>query len=66
MQDISVPVSEKINLSIKEASVYSNVGETTIRRLLAERGCPFLLKIGKKQLVKRKEFENYLGARHYL
>ncbi len=64
--EINVPVYNKINLSIKEAAAYSNVGENTIRRLLAERGCPFLLKIGNRQLVKRKEFENYLEARHFL
>ena len=33
-----IPIPEKINLSIKEAVAYSNVGETTLRRLLAERG----------------------------
>lgn len=65
MQEINVPVYNKINLSIKEAAAYSNVGENTIRRLLAERGCPFLLKIGNRQLVKRKEFENFLEVRHF-
>lgn len=35
--EINVPVYNKINLSIKEAAAYSNVGENTIRRLLAER-----------------------------
>ena len=66
VMEINVPVYNKINLSIKEAAAYSNVGENTIRRLLAERGCPFLLKIGNRQLVKRKEFENFLEARHFL
>lgn len=66
VMEINVPVYNKINLSIKEEAAYSNVGENTIRRLLAERGCPFLLKIGNRQLVKRKEFENFLEARHFL
>lgn len=61
-----IPIPEKINLSIKEAVAYSNVGETTLRRLLAERGCPFLLKIGNKQLVKRKEFEKYFENKHFI
>lgn len=61
-----IPVKDKINLTIKEASEYSNIGETTIRKLLHERGCKFLLKVGNRQLVKRKEFEKYLETKHYL
>lgn len=61
-----IPVKEKINLTIQEAVEYSNIGETTIRKLLHEKGCPFLLKIGNRHLVKRKEFEKYLDGKHYL
>ena len=64
--NISIPIKDKLNLTIKEASIYSNIGETTIRNLLKERGCSFLLKIGNKQLVKRKEFEKYIENKHYL
>jgi len=63
---LALPINNKLNLTIQEASVYSNIGETTIRKLLHESGCPFLLKIGNRQLVKRKEFEEYLENRHYL
>lgn len=65
-QDVYVPIKEKLNLSIKEAVEYSGIGESTIRKLLHERGCSFLLKIGNKQLIKRKEFEEYLNGRHCL
>ena len=61
-----IPVWEKINLTIQEASEYSNIGETTIRNLLKEKGCPFLLMIGTKHIIKRKEFEKYLNSKHYL
>lgn len=61
-----VEVKDKINLTIKEASEYSNIGETTIRKLLSEKACPFLLKIGNKQLIKRKDFEKYLENVHYI
>lgn len=61
-----IPIKDKLNLTIKEASQYSNIGETTIRKLLKEKGCSFLLKIGNKNLVKRKEFEKYLDSKHYL
>ena len=62
----SISIKDKINLTIKEATEYSNIGETTIRKMLKERGCPFLLKIGNKQLVKRKEFEKYIESKHYI
>ena len=65
-EDVIVEIKDKINLTIKEASAYSNIGETTIRKLLSEKACPFLLKVGNKQLVKRSEFEKYLSSKHYL
>lgn len=59
-------VKDKINLTIKEASEYANIGETTLRRLLKMKGCPFLLMVGTKHLIKRKEFEAFLQSQHYL
>lgn len=64
--DNIIPVWEKYNLTIEEASDYSGIGETKIRQMLKERGCSFLLKIGNKNMVKRKEFEKYLDDVHYL
>ncbi|MEZ3445539.1 MAG: helix-turn-helix domain-containing protein [Lachnospiraceae bacterium] len=61
-----VPIKDKLNLTIKEAVLYSNIGETTIRKLLREKGCPFLLKVGNKNLVKRREFEKYINEKHYI
>ena len=65
-KNINIQIKDKINLSVKEASAYSGIGETTIRKLLREKGCPFLLKIGDKNLVKRKEFEKYIDNKHFL
>lgn len=62
----NISIKDKINLTIQEAVIYSNIGETTIRKLLHEKGCPFLLKVGNKHLIKRKEFENYLENKRYL
>ena len=63
---VEVPIKDKLNLTIKEASLYSNIGESTLRKMLHEKGCPFLLKIGSKHLVKRKEFERYIENKHFL
>lgn len=65
-QKKEIPFWLKINLTVKEAAEYSNIGETTIRKLLEMRGCSFVLKIGSKSLVKRKEFEKFLDDKHYL
>lgn len=59
-------LKDKLNLTIKEAAEYSGIGQHAIRRMLKDGECPFLLMIGTRQLVKRKEFEKYLEAVHYL
>lgn len=56
----SIPVWEKINLSIEEAAEYSNIGINRIREITDQPNCPFVLYIGRKRLIKRKEFEKYL------
>ena len=66
MGETKVEIRDKINLRIEEAVEYSNIGETTIRKMLKMKGCPFLLKVGNRQLIKRKEFEKYLESIHYL
>lgn len=66
MEELKVDIKDKINLKIEEAVEYSNIGESTIRKMLKMKGCPFLLKIGNKHLIKRKEFEKYLDSIHYL
>ena len=63
---LEIPFWNKLNLTIKEATAYSGIGETTIRKMLSERGCSFLFKVGTKNLIKRKEFEKYLDGVHYL
>ena len=66
---LEIPLWNKLNLTIKKAAAYtgkSGIGETTIRKMLSERGCSFLFKVGTKNLIKRKEFEKYLDGVHYL
>jgi len=65
-KSLDIPFWLKMNMTIKEAAAYSGIGETTIRNLLAEKACPFLLKIGSKNLIKRQEFEKYMQDKHYI
>ena len=59
-EKINVPVWEKMNLTIEEAAAYSNIGINKIDDMAKSPGCPFVLYIGRKKLIKRKEFEKYI------
>lgn len=56
-----VPIHLKMTLTIKEAAEYSNIGINKIEALLREPYCPFVLYVGSKKLVKRKEFEQFIS-----
>lgn len=57
-----MPFWQKLNLTIKEAAVYSNIGINRIEALLKQPNCPFVLYVGNnKKLVKRKEFEQFVS-----
>ena len=56
-----VPIHLKMNLTIKEAAEYSNIGINKIDKMLRTPNCPFVLFVGSKKLVKRKEFEEFLA-----
>lgn len=57
---VKVPIWEKMNLSIEEAAEYSNIGINKIYELTNEPTCPFVLWVGKKRVIKRKEFEKFI------
>lgn len=56
-----IPIWEKSNLTIEEAAEYSNIGQNRISNLLKEPRCPFVLYVGSKKLVRRKEFEKFIS-----
>lgn len=57
----SVPLWHKIALSIDETYVYTGIGRETIRGLTKQpEAKQFTLKIGKRTLIKRKQFEEYI------
>ena len=59
-QEIYVPIHLKFMLTIREAAEYSNIGINKIDQMLRTPNCPFVLYVGSKKLVKRKEFEEFL------
>ena len=61
MENSFIPVYKKAVLSAQEASEYSNIGIRKIQEMLRAPNCPFVLYVGTKKLVKRKEFENFIS-----
>lgn len=55
-----VPVWEKANLTLEEAAAYSNIGINRLRDISDEQNCPFVLWVGSKRLIKRKQFDAFM------
>ena len=64
--DVMMDLSQKLLLTIQEASEYSNVGQHKIRELVREPDCVFLLCVGNKNLIKRKKFAEYLMEKNVI
>lgn len=61
-----VPISEKYNLTIAEASEYFNIGRDKLYDLAKEDGCKFVIHNGRSILIKRTVFEKYLEQIAYI
>lgn len=55
-----IPIWEKMNLTMEEASEYSNIGINKMYEIANNPMCPFVLYVGKRRLIKRKEFEKFI------
>lgn len=60
-KEITVPVYQKITLTVEEAAKLSNIGINKINELARDPRCDFVLYVGKKKLIKRKEFERFIS-----
>jgi len=56
-----VLIKDTVTLTVTEAAAYSNIGINKLESLLRNPRCPFVLYVGKKKLVKRKEFEKFIS-----
>ena len=56
-----IPIWEKACMTIEEAAIYSNIGINKIDELAKKPRCPFVLYVGRKKLIKRKEFEQFIS-----
>lgn len=62
MIENKVAIENKLTLTVREAAEYSNIGINKIDRMLRAPNCPFVLFVGAKKLVKRKEFEEFISS----
>ncbi len=60
----TIPIWEKMTLTIEEAAAYSNIGVNRLREICDDPYCPFVLFVGRKRLIKRKAFEDYVNKRN--
>ena len=66
MAQNKIPISEKFNLTIAEASEYFNIGRDKLYELAKEDGCKFVIHNGRSVLIKRKVFEKFLEQISYI
>ncbi len=59
----NVPIHLKMTLTVKEAAEYSKIGINKIVSMLRSPNCPFVLYVGTKKLVKRREFEQFISQK---
>lgn len=57
----SVPLWNRMCLTISEASELSGIGEKNLRKLVKEHGNDFVIQVGRKTMVKRSDFEKWLS-----
>ncbi len=63
---IEVPICEKVNLTIKEASAYFGIGRDKLYDMAKDNKCKFVLRNGRNILIKRKILEKYLEQNTYI
>ena len=56
----SVPVWEKANLTLEEAAKYFGIGQNKLREMTNGDNCPYVIWVGRKRLIKRRLFEEYI------
>lgn len=65
-QSDRLPLEKKLYLSITEAAEYSGIGINTIQNLVRKKDCPFVLMVGRKRMIQRKGFEEYLAEQNQI
>lgn len=62
MKEIEVAIKDKLNLTLEEAAEYSNIGINKLRELANRPSCSFVIYVGRKRLIKRRKFEEFIES----
>lgn len=65
-QRLEVPIWERAALTLEEASAYSGIGKHKLRELSNDEDCLFVLWVGSKRLIKRKQLDQFLDKAYSL
>ena len=60
-KSIAVPIWERVNLTLEEASAYTGIGINRLRELANDPDCEFVLWVGNRRLLKREKLKEYLA-----
>lgn len=55
-----IPVWQKENLTLEEAAALFNIGVNKLRAMTSSPNCDFVLFVGRKRLIKKSAFTEYL------
>lgn len=64
MKEKKIPLSEQFLLTIKEASLYFNIGENKLYKIASEymdSEYKFIIQNGSRTMINRKKFEDFLN-----
>lgn len=62
LSQTDVSLREKLCLTVNEAARYSGIGINKISELLNDPQCPFVVRVGRKRMVKREAFEKFIES----
>lgn len=62
MKETEVAIKDKLNLTLEEAAEYSNIGINKLRELANRPSCSFVIYVGRKRLIKRRKFEEFIES----
>ena len=58
---MDIPIWRKASMTVEEAARYSNIGESKIRELCKDPLLKISFQVGRKILIKRAAFDDYLN-----
>ena len=57
----TISIKDKPMLTIEEAAMLYNIGQRKLRELTDDSHCNYVLFVGRKKLIKKKQFDDYLS-----